>query len=142
MRKRNILGVGVLLVTLLLTGCPTSGYDKAGQLAKDFAASVLVAQQVEIQAHKAGYIDDQLHRAIQNELLQVADAGVKLDAAINQAHSTAGAAEQVRVIINLLADLSQTKLSGIKDQNTKLALQAAILTAQTTIDNIAAFGGK
>jgi len=117
-------------------------YAKTGQLAKDAAASVLVAQQVEIQAHKSGYIDDALHQAFQQELIALADAGTRLDAAINQSHSASGATEQLKVMNSLLSDLSQNKLAAIKNQDTKLALQAAFLTIQTTLDNIQAFSGK
>jgi hypothetical protein len=141
MRNRQIQ-IGTILVAVLLLAGWSCSYTKTGQLAKDVAASVLVAQQVEIQAHKGGYIDDTLHQGFQNELLALADAGVRLDAAINQAHSAKGAVAEISVMNKLLSDLSQNKLAGIKDQNTKLALQAAFLTIQTTLDNIAAFGGK
>lgn len=141
-RKTATLGT-ILVAAILLSGwsCSQSQYDRAGQLAQDFAASVLVAQQVEIAAHKTGNIDDATHQAIQRELIQVADAGMKLDAAINQSHNTATAAAEVKVIITLLGDLSQNKLAAIKNEDSKLALQSAILVAQTTIDSIAAFGG-
>jgi len=141
-RKRIAAILTVLAVAVLCSGFSCSNYAKAGQLAKDFAATVLAAQQVEIQAHKAGYVDDTMHQAIQNELISVADAGVALDAAINKSHSASGALQQVTVIRQLLSDLLNNKIVGIKDQNTKLAIQAALLLCQTTIDNIAAFGGQ
>lgn len=144
MKRKQALYTGTILVTaLLLSGwaCQNS-YAKAGQLAKDVAASVLVAQQVEIQAHKAGYVNDALHQSIQQETLALADAGVRLDAAINQAHNASGALAEIQVMDKLLSDLSQNKLAGIKDQNTQTALKAAFLTIQTTLDSIAAFGGK
>jgi len=142
MRKRIAFHLGITLVAVMLLSGWACNYAKTGQLAKDAAASVLVAQQVEIQAHNSGYIEDALHQAFQREMLSLADAGVRLDAAINQAHSASGATAELKVMNTLLADLSQNKLAGIKNQNTKLALQAAFLTIQTTLDNIAAFGGK
>lgn len=142
MKRRLSATLAILIVAVLLSGWSCGSYTKAGQLAKDVAASVLVAQQVEIQAHKSGYIDTPLHNSIQQELLNLADAGTRLDAAINQAHSASGALAQIQVMDKLLSDLSQSKISGIKDANTKIALQAAFLTIQTTLDNIAAFGGK
>jgi|SRR5579859_434466 len=142
-RKQSLYVASAIVAVLLLSGWACqNNYAKAGQLAKDVAASVLVAQQVEIQAHKAGFIDDTLHQAIQQELLAVADAGTRLDAAINQAHNASGALAEIQVMDKLLSDLSQGKLAAIKDQNTKIALAAAFLTIQTTLDNIAAFGGK
>lgn len=143
-RRRTMIHVAtVIIMVVLLAGwsCSPTGYARAGQLAKDLAASVLVAQQVEIQEQHAGFIDTDLHKAFQNELIQVAAAGKSLDAAINQDHSAQGAIAQIKVLDRLLQDLSQNKLAGIKDQNSKLALQAALLTIQTTLDNIAAFGG-
>ncbi len=142
MKKRIAINLGTVLIAVTLLSGWACNYAKTGQLAKDAAASVLVAQQVEIQAHKAGYIDDALHQSIKNEMLSLADAGARLDSAISQAHSASGATAELKVMNTLLSDLSQNKLAGIKDQNTKLALQAAFLTIQTTLDNIAAFGGK
>ena len=142
MKRKQALYLGTILMAVTLLSGWSCSYAKTGQLAKDAAASVLVAQQVEIQAHKAGYIDDALHQSIQQELLSLADAGVRLDAAITQAHSAKGAIAEITVMNQLLSDLSKNKLAGIKDQNTKVALQAAFLTIQTTLDNIAAFGGR
>lgn len=143
MLRRRVLPVsGILVIALLLAACPANSYDKAGLLAKDFAASVLVLQETEIQVHRAGFIDDALHKNIQTELMQVADAGTALDKAINQAHSVSSATAQVTVIRQLLSDLSTNKLAGVKNENSQLAVKAALLTAQTIIDQIAAFGGK
>lgn len=142
MKRKQAIHLGTILMAVTLLAGWSCNYAKTGQLAKDAAASVLVAQQVEIQAHKSGYIDDALHQSIQQEMLSLADAGVRLDAAINQSHSAKGAVAEITVMNQLLSDLSKNKLAGIKDQNTKVALQAAFLTIQTTLDNIAAFGGK
>lgn len=146
MIKRKALPLAGVIVLALLSmefACfgPDS-YAKAGKLAKDVAASVLVAQQVEIQAHNSKYVDDETHKAIQAEMVQVADAGIALDKAINQNQSASGAFEQITVLRKLLSDLSNNKLSGIKNENSKLALQSALLTVQVIVDQIAAFGGK
>lgn len=143
MKRKVSLSAGIIVLALLSMEFVCQGsYAKAGQLAKDFAASVLVAQQVEIQAHNSGFIDDSTHQSVQRELVQVADAGIALDKAINLNQSAAGALQEITVIRQLLSDLSNNKLSGIKNENTKIALQAALLTVQTIIDQIAAFGGK
>jgi hypothetical protein len=145
MIKRKVVPItGVLMLALLSMefACSTNNYARAGKLAKDLAASVLVAQQVEIQVHRSGYIDDAEHKAIQSELLQIADAGMELDKAINQNQSASGATAEITVIRQLLSDLSNNKLSGIKNENAKIALQSALLTVQVIIDQIAAFGGK
>lgn len=143
MTRRNAAYLGtVIIAALLLCGFSCVSYAKAGQLAKDFAASVLVAEQVEIAAANTGFIEPAMHKSMQQEFLQLADAGVRLDAAINQAHSVSGAAAEISVINKLLTDLSQNKVTGIKDPKTQLALKTALLTTQTIIDEIAAFGGK
>lgn len=131
--------VFVLMISLLLTGFSCDKYAKAGQLAKDFAATALVAQQLEIQAYNGGYIQPAAHRAIETKFSQLADAGVRLDQAINQAHNAQGARAQVDVAASLLSDLSNNQITGIKDEKTRLAVQAAILSCQTILDNIAAF---
>ena len=144
MKKRIAINLSATLVTvMLLSGwaCQTN-YAKAGQLAKDFAASVLVAQQVEIELHKAGKIDDALHQSIQNEFLEISSAGVRLDIAINQSHNATGAIAQIQVLDTLMSDLSNNKITGIKDTNTRLAIQSALLSVRTILDSIAAFGGK
>jgi hypothetical protein len=129
----------VLMVSLLLTGFSCDKYAKVGQLAKDFAATVLVAQQLEVQAYDGGYIQPATHTAIQTKFSQLADAGVRLDQAINQAHNAQGAKAQIDVAASLLNDLANNQISGIKDDKTRLAVQAAVVSCQTILDNIAAF---
>jgi hypothetical protein len=137
--KRLYCVVFVLMVSLLLTGFSCDKYAKAGQLAKDFAATVLVAQQLEIQAYNGGYIQPASHRAIQTKFSQLADAGVRLDQAINQAHNAQTAQDQINAATALLTDLSKNEITGIKDDKTRLAIQAALVSVQTILDSIAAF---
>lgn len=113
-------------------------YRKAGQLAKDVAAGVLLAQQTEITLHKAGKIDDQTHQAIQQKFLSLADAGMRLDKAINQTHNAGSATEALKECTSLLDDLSTNGLFEIKDQQTVNSIRAILLTVQTTLNNIAA----
>jgi len=128
-----------LMVSLLLMGFSCDKYAKAGQLAKDFAATVLVAQQLEIQAYQSGYIQPASHVMIQNKFSQLADAGMGLDRAINQAHNVQGAKAQIDVAAALLSDLSNNQIAGIKDDKTRLAVQATIVSCQAILDNIVAF---
>lgn len=137
--KKLYYVVFVLMVSLLLTGFSCDKYAKAGQLAKDFAATVLVAQQLEIQAYNGGYIQPATHTAIQTKFSQLADAGVRLDQAINQAHNAQTAQDQINAATALLTDLSKNEITGIKDDKTRLAIQAALVSVQTILDSIAAF---
>jgi hypothetical protein len=130
-----------LVSVLLLTACPPNSYDKAGKLAKDFAASVLAAQQVEIQAHTLGYVPDDVHRTIQEKFSQLGDVGLSLDKAINLSHNAKDAKGQIDAATALLTDLSNNQITGIKDEKTRLGIQAAILSMQTILDTILAFGG-
>ncbi len=77
--------------------------------------------------------------AIQSKFSQLADAGVRLDQAINQTHNAQGAKAQIDVAASLLSDLSNNQITGIKDDKTRLAVQAAIVSCQAILDNIAAF---
>jgi hypothetical protein len=129
----------ILMVSLLLTGFSCDKYAKAGQLARDFAATALVAQQLEIQAYNGGYIQAASHTVIETKFSQLADAGMRLDQAINQAHNAQGAKAQIDVAASLLSDLSNNEITGIKDDKTRLAVQAAIVSCQAILDNIAAF---
>jgi hypothetical protein len=131
--------VSVFVVSMLVTGFSCDKYTKAGQLAKDFAATVLVAQQLETQTYNSGYVQAASHKGIQTKFSQVADAGVRLDQAINQAHNAQGAKAQIDVAASLLSDLSNNQVTGIKDDKARLAVQAAIVSCQTILDNIAAF---
>jgi len=137
--KKFYYVVFVLMVSLLLTGFSCDKYAKAGQLAKDFAATVLVAQQLEIQAYNGGYIQPASHTAIQTKFSQLADAGVSLDQAINQAHNAQTAQDQINAATALLTDLSKNEITGIKDDKTRLGIQAALVSVQTILDSIAAF---
>jgi hypothetical protein len=137
--KKLYYVVFVLMVSLLLTGFSCDKYAKAGQLAKDFAATVLVAQQLEIQAYNGGYIQPAPHTAIQTKFSQLADAGVSLDQAINQSHNAQTAQDQINAATALLTDLSKNEITGIRDDKTRLAIQAALVSVQTILDSIAAF---
>lgn len=144
-RNRRLTTAALVVATAILAGgwaCSANSYARAGKLAKDFAASVLLVQQGVMAAHQTGYIDEQLNQQIETEISQLADAGKRLDAAINEAHSATGAAAELTVIRRLLTDLSQNKLAGIKNEQSKIVVQSALLTAQTIIDSIAAFGGQ
>lgn len=131
--------VSVFMVSLLLMGFSCDKYTKAGQLAKDFAATALVAQQLEIQAFNSGYIQPGSHVVIQTKFSQLADAGVRLDQAINQAHNAQGAKAQIDAAASVLSDLSNNQITGIKDEKTRLAIQTVIVSCQTILDNIAVF---
>src|SRR5260370_42122431 len=74
MKKRYYV-LFVLMISLLLTGFSCDKYAKAGQLAKDFAATVLVAQQLETQAYNGGYIQPATHTAIEARVSELPDAG-------------------------------------------------------------------
>jgi len=137
--KKLYCVVFVLMVSLLLTGFSCDKYTKAGEQAKDFAATVLVAQQLEMQAYNSGYIEAASHTVIQTKFSQLADAGVGLDKAINQAHNAQTAQDQINAATALLTDLSKNEITGIKDDKTRLGIQAALVSVQTILDSIAAF---
>lgn len=132
----------ILVLSLSAFTCNQNSYVRTAQLAKDFAATVLAVQQGVTAAHQNGYVNDRDYQTFQTKVSQLADAGMALDKAISQSHSASGALAQITVIRGLLSDLSTNQLAGIKNDNAKLAVQALLLTAQTTIDNIAAFGGN
>lgn len=113
-------------------------YRKAGELAKDVAAGVLLAQQTEITLHKAGKIDDETHHAIQEKFLALGEAGMRLDKAINESHNAGSATQALKDCTKLLDDLSTNGLFEIKDQQTVNTIRAILLTVQTTLNNIGA----
>jgi hypothetical protein len=129
----------LLLVVYFCMGASCDKYRKAGELAKDVAAGVLLAQQSEIALHKAGRIDDETHKAVQLKFSELADAGIRLDKAINEAHSAGSATQALQASINAVQDLSSNGVAGIKDAGAKAEVQAILLTVQVTLNNIAAF---
>lgn len=131
----------VVMLALLTINATCDKYAKAGQLAKDAAAGVLVAQQTEIVLFKQGRIDDATHKAIEAKFLELAEAGTKLDLAINQQHSASGATAALQAALASVQDLSTSAILGIKDPNTQLEIKALLLAVQTTLNNIAAFAG-
>jgi len=143
-RKQAAQVAAILAFWILVSGfsCQQSSYAKTGKLAKDLAASVLVAQEVEISAYRSGYVTSDQHTVIQQKFFLIAEAGARLDAAINQAQNATTATAEVKTLTALLADLSNNQITGIKDDKTRLAIQAALLTVNTVLDSIAAFGGK
>lgn len=131
----------VLMLALLSINATCDKYAKAGQLAKDAAAGVLLAQQTEIALHTQGKIDEPTHQAIEKKFLELATAGIQLDVAINQQHSASGATAALQAALASVQDLSTSAVLGIKDQNTQLEIKALLLAVQTTLNNIAAFAG-
>ncbi len=129
----------ISIMAYLCMAASCDKYQKVGQLAKDVAAGVLLAQQTEITLHKSGKIDDQTHQAIQKKFVELADAGMRLDQAINKAHSAGSATQALKECNVLLDDLSTNGLFEIKDQQTVNSIRAILLTVQTTLNNIAAF---
>ncbi len=142
--KRQLRIGGTVALAVLLCGfsCSVNSYAKAGKLAKDFAASVLVAQQVEAQAYRGGFVDNDKHLVIQQKFSQIADAGMSLDKAINVDHNASGAVAQISALNGLLQDLSTNLITGIKDDKSRVAVQATLVTVQSILDSISAFGGK
>ena len=133
---RRIVIVSLAAYICMAASCDK--YRKAGELAKDVAAGVLLAQQTEVTLHKAGKIDDQTHQAIQMKFSALADAGMRLDKAINQTHNAGSATDALKECSAALDDLSTNGLFEIKDQQTVNTIRAILLTVQTTLNNIAA----
>lgn len=129
----------ITIAAYLCMAASCDKYQKAGQLAKDVAAGVLLAQQTEITLHKAGKIDDATHQAIQMKFSQLADAGMRLDQAINKSHNAGSAADALKECTALLDDISTNGLFNVNDQQTVNTIRAILLTVQTTLNNIAAF---
>lgn len=141
MRKKTLYAGLIVMLALLSLEATCDKYAKAGQLAKDAAAGVLLAQQTEMALHSAGKIDDATHKAIEQKFLDLSFAGIRLDAAINQEHSATNATQALQVALTSVQDLSTQTIVGIKDQNTQLQLKVLLLAVQTTLNNIAAFAG-
>lgn len=141
-RKQAVQVVAIWTLALLMSGfyCQPNSYAKTGKLAKDFAASVLVAQQVEIDAYRGGFVPSDQHTAIQQKFFLIAEAGARLDTAINQNQNATSATAEVQVLTALLSDLSNNQITGIKDDKTRTAIQAALLVVNTVLDSISAFG--
>jgi len=134
---RNISAIAIVLI--LSVGASCNKYQKAGELAKDVAAGVLLAQQTEITLHKADKIDDDTHQMIQQKFAALADAGMRLDQAINETHNAGSATQALSDSIAALNDLTTNGLSGIKDPQTQLEVKGVLLTVQITLNNISAF---
>ena len=134
---RNISAIAIVLVLCMAASC--NKYQKAGELAKDVAAGVLLAQQTEITLHKADKIDDDTHQLIQQKFAALADAGMRLDQAINETHNAGSATQALSDSIAALNDLTTNGLSGIKDPQTQLEVKGVLLTVQITLNNISAF---
>jgi hypothetical protein len=134
---RNISAVAIVLCLCMAASC--NKYQKAGELAKDVAAGVLLAQQTEITLHRADKIDDETHQKIQQKFSALADAGMRLDQAINETHNAGSATQALSDSIAALNDLTTNGLSGIKDPQTQLEVKGVLLTVQITLNNISAF---
>lgn len=135
--KASIISL-IALTAYLCMAVSCDKYRKAGELAKDVAAGVLLAQETEINLHQAGKIDDPTHIVIQQKFVLLADAGIRLDQAINQTHSASSAKDALQAALDAVNDLSTNGLTGIKDKDTATTVKAVLLTVQITLNNIAA----
>jgi hypothetical protein len=140
--KKRVSGLALLCCCMVLSlgaACPGNQYQKAAKLSSDFASGVATFQTVEIQAHESGLIADQENKDIQTILLQVADAGHELDAAINKTHNTAGALSALNAAASSLDKLNADGVLHVKNPQAQVALKSALLTLHVTIDSMIAF---
>lgn len=140
MKLRKIRYTGAILIACLLTmAASCNKYQKVGELAKDAAATSLVAQETEIALFQQGKINPLTHQIIQTKFLQLADAGQRLDKAINETHSAKDATAALQAAIAAVDDLTQNGISGIKDDQTRADVKLAFVAVKTILDNISAF---
>ena len=137
MRKRRIPVVGlVLLLALASAGCPKgSTTHKIIAAQHNFRIAVQAFQDAEVGIHNqpGGLIPDGLHIQIQEIIGKVARGGIDLDEALAANAPTSTIKTKLDSISTLLDSLNNDNLLGIKDTNTKLGLQTALLTIKGII---------
>lgn len=138
--KLQLIG---LITALALTSSAfmCNGYAKAGELSRDFAAGVQAFQSSEIVFHNAGKVSDEEHAVIQDWLIRVANAGQQLDTAINTTHNSKDAKAAVNAAIDATSNLLNTGVLGVKNPDSKAALQASLITLKSILGSILALGG-
>ncbi len=146
-RRRNLL-VAVLLLPLAFASCPpgrrADRIRKLAQAADAFSMAVKSFQQAEITAHAQGLVDNAEHAAIERALIDVANAGRELDAAIRVAYAAGGRPQAQAAIAAALDSLDRLLAEGVlhvKNDNTRASLQALILAAKSFLAGIAAAFG-
>jgi len=136
--KRSALLVALIAVTLGLAGCPKDKYTKAATFSKDFASTVLAAQQVEMVLHQQGKISDAEHKDLQEYFLQVALAGQQLDDAIVKWHSGEKTAGALVDALNKIETLQAEGVLHIRNPESQAQLRLAIESAKVILANIQA----
>lgn len=145
MRKSVLKRLGIVPILLLTLGawqCSTTNWQKVGELAKDAAATALAAQEAEMAMHNQNFIDADTHKTLQTKFSQLSDAGQRLDAAINQAHSGGDATAALDAALAATNDLITNGLTGIKNPDKQAELKLALLAVQTTLNNVAVFANQ
>jgi len=139
--KRKQLFILPVMMILLMGMSKCDRYAKTGQLARDFAAGVSAFQQAEIVMHNQGKISDPEHVAIQDAILQTAQAGKDLDRAINQVHSAPDARAALDAALMNVQTALNDGVAHVKNPDAKASLQTSIVLLRSILDNIRAIGG-
>lgn len=143
MKNRTKLQLIGLVMILAFTSSEfiCNGYAKAGELSRDFAAGIQAFQSSEIVFHSAGKVSDSEHAVIQTWVLRVAMTGQQLDAAINTTHNAKDAQAAVNAAIDATTGLLNSGVLGVKNEESKAALQTSLVTLKAILGSILALGG-
>lgn len=141
MKRKHLILIPLIAVILMAAG-QCDKYRKTGQLARDFAAGVSAFQQTEIVLHQQGKIDNAEHLQIQGAILEVAQDGKKLDAAINLVHSAPDAKTALDASISAVSNALSDGALHVKNPDAKAELQTSIVLLESILHNIQAIGGQ
>ena len=127
----------MLVATLLLYGCPKGSAYHDAVIVEHQAKSVVQAfQQAEIIEFNAGRIGADEHRAIEAQVEKLAIAGQALTTALQSSATQTTVLGDLQVLTQAVGDLGNTGVLGIKNEQSKAALTAAVNAIKAVLQNL------
>ena len=133
LRSRKLLVGPVLLLALLTAACTDRQMRQASVAIRDFAVGLEKTQEAVGIAHDSRFISDSDYRAIQKAIGEVAGYGQEAVTAIRVAKSKPDAIAAIDKALEATDRLLKAGQLGIKNDNTKVAITAIILSVRTTL---------
>jgi hypothetical protein len=129
----------VLAVSLTQAGCPKGAYHDAVIAEHSFKTAVGSFQKAELIEFQMGRISPEEHKVIEAQVEKIALAGQALTQALQSGATSTTVNERFGLLSQALSDLLKSGVLGIKNENSKMVLQVAIVTAQDILQNVSQF---
>jgi hypothetical protein len=132
-----------VLVTAMLTGCPSSANRQQVAQAVDNISIILVGfENAEVAAHDAKLIPDDDHTFIQHSMLTLGQAGKAADVCIKNSATPQGDVSCIDTVVTTVDQINATGGTYLKSAKAKSDFQIAMSSVKTVLVSIEAVLGQ